>query len=193
MVRGLWNTVSLTSRRSLSDTWDCPTLLFLFQWGDGRQDSVHQVRHKTGVPASALRDLQEFLESVRVAHAFAKMVVIPAIGLSLATLQKLSRWCWLPFCSAPELVGEIKLGLITSRHSTFSQSGLRVHPSCHQPDVAHEWLQVAAIGTTVSETDIFACSTSNLSATGGRFVGERASECGHGEDCVSALCGALQS
>ena len=82
-----------------------------------------------------------------------------------------------------ELVGEIKLGLSTcifflqytsprgcatsllwlSRHSAFSQSGLRMHPSCHQPDVVHGWLQVAAIGTAVPETDIFACSTFNLS------------------------------
>ena len=62
--------VSLTSRRSLSDTCNCPTHLFLFQWRDGRQDSVHQVRRvspqgrplreweevsccqQTGVPAS---------------------------------------------------------------------------------------------------------------------------------------------
>ena len=69
-----------------------------------------------------------------------------------------------------------------------SQSGLRVHPSCHQPDVVHGWLQVAAIETTVSEIDIFACSTSNLSATGERFVNRRASVCGYDEDCVSALC-----
>ena len=99
-----------------------------------------------------------------------------------------------------------------------------MHPSCHQPDVVHGWLQVAAIETTVSEsdiftsfalchsgarvygwlevaaigtavpeTDIFACSTSNLTAIGGRFVGKRASVCGYGEDCASALCGALQS
>ena len=63
----------------------------------------------------------------------------------------------------------------------------------HSGARVYGWLQVATIGTAVPETDIFACSTSNVSAIGGRFVGKRASVWGHGEDCASALCGAFQS
>ena len=44
--------------------------------------------------------------------------------------------------------------------------------------------------TAEPETDISACLKSNLIATSERFVGKRASFCGYGEDCASALCGA---
>ena len=73
--------------------------------------------------------------------------------------------------------------------SHFQTGVVRIRNKVHRgtwPVVRCQRLSSAA----VPETDIFACLKSNLIATGERFVGKRASFCGYGEDCASALCGA---
>ena len=90
---------------------------------------------------------------------------MPAIVFSLATLWKLSR---LSLGAQVIYLVDMRLKAAPTANNVVAEL-VGVHPSCHQPDVVHGWLQVAAIEATVSESDIF--SSFALCHSGARVYG----------------------